>query len=57
MLNRTLPTTPLQMFTRSQTTTLLQISCELSVCSQVIFKSMKVADVRFLWSSECEWVK
>ena len=31
--------------------------CELLLCSQVIFKSMKVADVRFWWRSECEWVK
>ena len=45
------------MLIRSQTTTLLQISCELLLCSQVIFKSMKVADVRFWWSSKCEWVK
>ena len=45
------------MFIRSQTTTLLQIFCELLLCSQVIFKSMKVADVRFWWSSKCEWVK
>ena len=45
------------MFKRSQTTTLLQIFCELSLCSQVIFKSMKVADVRFWWSSKCEWDK
>ena len=45
------------MFKRSQTTTLLQIFCELSFCSQVIFKSMKVADVRFWWSAKCEWVK
>ena len=44
------------MFIRSQTTTLLQIFGELSLCSQVIFKSMKVADVRFWWSSKCEWV-
>ena len=35
------------MFIRSPTTTLLQIFCEISLCSQVIFKSMKVADVRF----------
>ena len=25
-------------------------------CSQVIFKSMRLADVRFWWSSKCEWV-
>ena len=45
------------MLTRSQTTTLLQIFCELSLHSQVIFKSMKVADVTFWRNSECEWVK
>ena len=45
------------MFIRSQTTTLHQIFCELSLCSEVIFKSMRVADVRFQWSSKCEWVK
>ena len=28
--------------------------CELTLCSQVIFKSMKVADDRFCWSSKCE---
>ena len=32
------------MLTRSQTTNLLQIICEISLHSQVIFKSMKVAD-------------
>ena len=46
-----------EMFIRSQTTTLLQIFCEFSLCSQVIFKSMKVADVRFWLSFKCEWVK
>ena len=46
-----------EMIIRSQTTTLLQIFCELSLCSQVIFKSMKVANVRFWWSLKCEWVK
>ena len=45
-----------EMFIRSQTTTLLQIFCEISLCSQVIFISMKVADVRFWRSSKCEWV-
>ena len=45
------------MFIRSHTTTLLQLFCELSLCSQVIFKSKKVADVKFWWSSKCEWVK
>ena len=33
-----------EMKTRSQTKTLLQIFCELSLYSQVIYKSMKVAD-------------
>ena len=36
-----------EMLTRGQTTTLLQIFCELSLYSQVIFKSMKVADDTF----------
>ena len=33
-----------EMLIRSQITTLLQIFCELSLYSQVIFKSMKAAD-------------
>ena len=41
---------------RSQTTTLLQISYEILLCSQVIFKSMKVADDTFQRNSECLWV-
>ena len=40
----------------SQTTTLLQIFCELSLYSRVIFKSMRVADDPFQRNSECEWV-
>ena len=36
-----------EMLIRSQTTTLLQIFYELSLYSQVIFKSMKVADDTF----------
>ena len=45
------------MLTRSQTKTLLQIFFELSLYSEVIFKSMKVADDTFKRSSESEWVK
>ena len=45
-----------EMLTRSQTATLLQIFCKISLYSQVIFKSMKVADGTFLRNSECEWV-
>ena len=44
------------MLIRSQTTTLL-IFCEILLCSQVIFKSMKVADDTFQRNSECQWVK
>ena len=36
-----------EMLIRSQTKTLLQIYCELSLYSQVIFKSMRVADDTF----------
>ena len=46
-----------EMLTRSQTTTLLQILSELTLYSQVMFKSMKVADDTFLRNSKCEWVK
>ena len=45
------------MLIRSQITTLLQIFCELLLYSQVIFKSMKVADDTSKSNSECEWVK
>ena len=45
------------MLIRSQGTTLLQIFCELKLYSQVIFKSMRVADDTFKRNSECEWVK
>ena len=37
------------MLIGSQTTTLLQIFCEPSLYSQVIFKSMRVADDTFQW--------
>ena len=37
-------------------TTDLQIFCELLLYSQVIFKSMKVADDTSKSNSECEWV-
>ena len=46
-----------EMLIRSQTTTLLLIFCELLLYSQVIFKSMKVADDTSKSNSECEWVK
>ena len=46
-----------EMLKRSQTTTLLQIFCDLLLYSQVILKSMKVADGTFYGISECEWVK
>ena len=36
-----------EMLIRSQTTTLLQIFCELLLYSKVIFESMKVADDTF----------
>ena len=45
------------MLNRSQTTTLLQNFCELSLPAQVIFESMRVADNTFKVNSECEWVK
>ena len=45
-----------KMFTRSQTTTPLQIFCQLLLYSQVIFKSIRVADDTFQRKSECEWV-
>ena len=44
------------MLISGQTTTLLQIFCELLLYSQVIFKSMKVADDTSKSNSECEWV-
>ena len=45
------------MLIRRQTTNLLQIFCEISLHSQVIFKSMKVADDISRGTLECEWVK
>ena len=45
------------MLIRSHTTTLLQIFGKLLLYSQVIFKSMKVADDASKSNSECEWVK
>ena len=45
------------MLIRSQGTTLLQIFCDLLLYSQVIFKSIRVADDTFKRNSECEWVK
>ena len=44
------------MLITSQTTTLLQIFCELLLHSLVIFKSMKVADDISKSNSECKWV-
>ena len=44
------------MLIRSQTRTLLQISCELSFYAQVIIKSMRVADNTISENSECECV-
>ena len=44
------------MFISSQITTLLQIFCELTLCSHVISKSMREADDTFWSISECEWV-
>ena len=45
------------MLIRSQITTLLHIFCELPLYSQVIFKSIKVADDTSKSNSDCEWVK
>ena len=44
------------MLIRRQTTNLLQIFCEIWLHSQVIFKSMKVADDILRGTLECEWV-
>ena len=44
------------MLNRRQTTNLLQIFYEILLHSQVIFKSMKVADNTFRGTLECEWV-
>ena len=46
-----------EMLIRRQTTNLHQIFCEISFRSQVIFKSMKVADNISRGTLECEWVK
>ena len=45
------------MLIRRQTKNLLQIFCEIWLHSQVIFKSMKVADGISRGTLECEWVK
>ena len=45
-----------QMLIRRQTTNLLQIFCKIWLHSQVIFKSMKVADDISRGTLECEWV-
>ena len=44
------------MLIRRQTTNLLEIFWELSLYSQVILKSMKVADDISRGTLECEWV-
>ena len=44
------------MLIRGKVSTLLQIFCELSLYTQVIFKSMRIADDTFQSTSECEWV-
>ena len=46
-----------EMLIRRQTTNLFQIFCEISLHSQVIFISMKVADDISRGTLECEWVK
>ena len=46
-----------EMLISSQTTNPLQIFCKISLHSQVIFKSMKVADDILRGTLECEWVK
>ena len=45
------------MLITRQTPNLLQIFCEILLPSQVIFKSMKVADDISRETLECEWVK
>ena len=44
------------MLIRRQTKNIIQIFCEISLHSQVIFKSMKVADDISRGTLECEWV-
>ena len=44
------------MLIMSKTTTLLEIFCELSLQSEVIFESMKIADDTYESNSKCEWV-
>ena len=45
-----------EMLIRGKVSTLLQIFSELSLYTQIIFKSMRVADDTFQSTSECEWV-
>ena len=45
-----------EMLIRGKVSTLLQIVCELKLYTQVIFKSMSVADDTFQGTCECEWV-
>ena len=42
-----------EMLITSQTTTLLQMFCELTLYSQVIFKSLRVADDTLKRNSDC----
>ena len=51
-----LETSEWELSIRRQTINLLQIFCEISLHSQVIFKSMKVADTISRGTLECEWV-
>ena len=46
-----------EMLIRRQTTNLLRIFCEISLHSQFIFKSIKIADDISRGTLECEWVK
>ena len=45
-----------EMLKRSQITTFFQIFYELLLYSQIILKSLRVADDSFQGISECEWV-
>ena len=45
------------MFIISQITTLVEIFCEFLLNSEVINKSIRVADDAFERNSECNWVK
>ena len=45
-----------EMLVQSKRSTLLQIFCELLLYTQVVSKSMRLADDTFQSTSECEWV-